>query len=101
MYIYKYFAHTINGDLYMKISFLKYYKDKESFNMLQKLGMDVYEVKEPEQIDNIIENLKQEKYTSVVIPNDLASFSENIISKYQNDNNFNIVIIPNSNRKHE
>lgn len=80
----------------MKISFLKYYKDKDSFNMLKKMGMNVIEVREPEQIDSIIENLKQEKYTSIVIQDELASFSEDIISKYQNDNNFNIIIIPNS-----
>ena len=80
----------------MKISFLKYYKDKDSFNMLKKMGMNVIEVREPEQIDSIIENLKQEKYTSIVIQDELASFSEDIINKYQNDNNFNIIIIPNS-----
>lgn len=83
----------------MKISFLKYYKDKDSFNMLKKIGMNVIEVREPEQIDSIIENLKQEKYTSIVIQDELASFSEDIISKYQNDNNFNIIIIPNNKSK--
>lgn len=83
----------------MKISFLKYYKDKDSFNMLKKMGMNVIEVREPEQIDSIIENLKQEKYTSIVIQDELASFSEDIISKYQNDNNFNIIIMPNNKSK--
>lgn len=83
----------------MKISFLKYYKDKDSFNMLKKIGMNVIEVREPEQIDSIIENLKQEKYTSIVIQDELASFSEDIISKYQNDNNFNIIIMPNNKSK--
>ncbi len=83
----------------MKISFLKYYKDKDSFNMLKKIGMNVIEVREPEQIDSIIENLKQEKYTSIVIQDELASFSEDIINKYQNDNNFNIIIIPNNKSK--
>mgnify|MGYP001853339165 FL=1 len=83
----------------MKISFLKYYKDKDSFNMLKKMGMNVIEVREPEQIDSIIENLKQEKYTSIVIQDELASFSEDIINKYQNDNNFNIIIIPNNKSK--
>lgn len=83
----------------MKISFLKYYKDKDSFNMLKKMGMNVIEVREPEQIDSIIENLKQEKYTSIVIQDELASFSKDIISKYQNDNNFNIIIIPNNKSK--
>ena len=83
----------------MKISFLKYYKDKDSFNMLKKMGMNVIEVREPEQIDSIIENLKQEKYTSIVIQDELASFSEDIINKYQNDNNFNIIIMPNNKSK--
>ena len=61
-----------------------------------KLGDYSYTLfeKEPEQIDEKIEELKKQKYTTVVIPNELASFSEDIISKYKYDNSLNIIITP-------
>ena len=49
------------------------------------LGMNIEEIKEPEEIDNKIEELKKQKYTTIVIPNELASFSQDIISKYKYD----------------
>ena len=77
----------------MKISFIKYEKEKD-FKIPQLFGMNVEEIKEPEQIDKKIEELKKQKYTTIVIPNELASFSEDIISKYKYDNSLNIVILP-------
>ena len=41
-----------------------------------------------------IEELKKQKYTTIVIPNELASFSQDIISKYKYDPTLNIIIIP-------
>ena len=52
------------------------------------------EIKEPEQIDETIEKLKKQKYTTIIIPNELASFSEKIINKYKYDNSLNIIITP-------
>ena len=60
--------------------------------------MNVEEIKEPEQIDETIEELKKQKYTTVIIPNELASFSENIINKYKYDNSLNIIIMPSKNK---
>ena len=77
----------------MKISFIKYEKEKD-FKIPQLFGMNIEEIKEPEQIDEKIEELKKQKYTTVIIPNELASFSENIINKYKYDNSLNIIIIP-------
>ena len=77
----------------MKISFIKYEKEND-FKIPKLFGMNVEEIKEPEQIDEKIEELKNKKYTTVVIPNELASFSENIINKYKYDNSLNIIIIP-------
>lgn len=62
--------------------------------MAKLLGMNVEEIEEPEQIDEKIEELKKQKYTTIIIPNELASFSENIINKYKYDNSLNIIIIP-------
>ena len=59
--------------------------------------MKVEEIQEPEEIDETIKNLKKEKYTTIVIPNELASFSQDIISKYKYDPTLNIVIVPSKN----
>lgn len=77
----------------MKISFIKY-ENEEKFQIPKMFGMNIEEIKEPEQIDEKIEELKRQKYTTIIIPNELASFSENIINKYKYDNKLNIVIIP-------
>lgn len=80
----------------MKISFIKYEKEND-FKIPKLFGMNVEEIKEPEQIDEKIEELKKQNYTTVIIPNELASFSENIINKYKYDSSLNIVIMPSKN----
>lgn len=80
----------------MKISFIKYEKE-ENFLIPKLFGMNVEEIKKPEQIDEKIDELKKQKYTTIIIPNELASFSEKIISKYKYDNSLNIIITPSKN----
>lgn len=77
----------------MRVSFIKYEKEK-NYQIPKLLGMNIEEIKRPDQIDEKIEQLKKEKYTTIVIPNELASFSENIINKYKYDNTLNIIITP-------
>lgn len=77
--------------------FLKYYKDKESFRFWKKIGMNVLEIKEPEKIDEIIDNLDDRIPKTIILKDELASFSNSIISKYKNTPNLNIIIVPNSN----
>lgn len=76
----------------MKISFIKYEK-QENYQIPKMLGMHIEEVKEPEEIDKKIQELKNKEYTTIIMTNELASFSSNIISKYQNDS-INIIITP-------
>ena len=78
----------------MKISFIKYEKDNKDFNIPKLIGMNVIEIHEPEEVDFKIEELRKQKYTTVVISNELASFSQNIIDKYKYDTNFKIIITP-------
>ena len=78
----------------MKISFIKYEKDQNNYRIPTILGMDIYEIKKPEDVDYKIEELKKENYTTIVIPNELASFSEGIITKYKYDDKINIIITP-------
>lgn len=76
----------------MKISFIKY-ENQEGYQIPKILGMKVEEIKEPEEIDNKIQELKNNKYNTIIIPNELASFSEKM-DKYKYDDTINIIITP-------
>ena len=82
----------------MKIAFIRYENDRENFRVAKALGMDFAEIKEPEEIDDRIDKLKKQKYTTIIIPNDLASFSEKITTKYKLDENLKIIITPSKNK---
>ena len=78
----------------MKISWIKQEKDDKNFRMAEKLGMQVYSIADPEQIDSMIENLRQNHMDTIVISNELAGFSEDIINKYHKDEQIKIIISP-------
>ncbi len=82
----------------MKISFIKYEKDINKYNIPKLLGINVEEVKEPEDIDKKIDELKEQQYTTIVIPNELASFSEKLEKQYKYDSRINIIITPNKDK---
>lgn len=79
----------------MKISFIKYKEDKNRYKIAEGFGMEIVEINKPEEIDDKIEELKKQQYTTIVIPDELASFSEKLIKNYQYDPKINIVITPN------
>ena len=76
----------------MRISWLKYEKDKDSFKLPEALGLDVYKLHDLEDSDKKIEELIENNYKTIIISNDVASFSENIIKKYNKNPNVKIVI---------
>ncbi len=78
----------------MKISYIKYKGDNESFRLPKKLGFDVFEIDDPETIDNKIKELEKKHYTSIFLTSEIAGFSENIINKYNKNNKINIIITP-------
>ena len=78
----------------MKVSFIKYKDDKDRYKIAKMVGMDVFELNTPEEIDKQIEELEKQNYRTIFIPNSLASFSDDIISKYKNDENLKIIITP-------
>lgn len=79
----------------MKMSWIKYVKDKESFKMPERLGFDVFKLDNPEETDNKLEELIKNNYNIIFITNEIAEFSENIIKKYNKDNKVNIIITKN------
>ena len=82
----------------MKVSWLKYKQDNSSFKFFKNIGMEVYDIEDLEQTDKKLAELVQNDYRTIIISNEVAGFSEDIIKKYAKDNNVNIIIAPN---KHE
>ena len=76
----------------MKISWVKYEKDEESFKMPERLGFDVFKLVEPEKTDDKIKELINKRYDTIIVTNEIASFSEDIVKKYSKDRNINIII---------
>lgn len=76
----------------MKVSWIKYEKDARSFRMPEALGFDVFKLQDLEQTDNTIKKLIQQNYDTIIISNEVAGFSEDIIKKYQKDKDVKIVI---------
>lgn len=79
----------------MKISWLKAKKDEKSFRFLKNMGMDVYELDDLEKTDEKISELVGNKYNTIILSNEVAGFSEDIIKKYGKDENINIIISKN------
>lgn len=78
----------------MKISWIKYEKDNKDFGIAERLGLDVYRIESPEEVDNKIQKLIEKNYNTIVLSNEVAGFSEDIIKKYQNKKDVNIIISP-------
>ena len=76
----------------MKMSWIKYEKDERSFRVPERLGFDVFSLEDPETTDKKIEELIKKRYDTIILTNEIAGFSEDIIRKYKKDRNINIII---------
>lgn len=66
----------------MKVSWIKYEKDKDSFRIPENLGFDVFKLQDLEKTDETIKKLIDNKYHTIIVSNEVASFSEDLIKKY-------------------
>jgi len=82
----------------MAISWIKSSKDKKSFKVFKSLGMDVYELDDLEKTDEKIKQLVEQKYDTIIISNEVASFSSDIVRKYSKKEEINIIIAPSHNK---
>lgn len=81
----------------MKISWIKTKKDTESFKIFQNLGFDVYNLDEPDETDKKIEELIRNDCKTIILSNEIASFSNDIIKKYRKQDDISIIIASGNN----
>lgn len=79
----------------MRISWLKYKEDNDSFRFQKNMGFDVYEIEDLEKTDSKIKELVDNKYSTIILSNEVAGFSSDIIKKYAKDDSINIIIARN------
>lgn len=80
----------------MRISWLKLKEDENSFRIFKNIGFDVYDIEDAEDTDKKIAELVNKNYKTIVLSNELAGFSEDIIKKYNKSQNVNIIIASNN-----
>ena len=76
----------------VKISWIKEQNDNKNFKVEEKMGMSVYKLENPEEVDKLMEDLVKQDFHTIILSNQLAGFSEDIIKKYKNDKQINIII---------
>lgn len=76
----------------MKISWIKEQNDNKNFKVAEKMGMSVYKLENPEEVDKLMEDLVKQDFHTIILSNQLAGFSEDIIKKYKNNKQINIII---------
>lgn len=85
----------------MKISWLKLKEDNNSFKIFKNIGLDVYDIEDGEDTDKKIQELVNKDYRTIVLSNELAGFSEDIIKKYSKSQNVNIIIASNNKQNND
>ncbi len=76
----------------MKLSWIKYDKDIDTFKIPERLGFDVFKLKELDQIDSKLDELINDKYDTIILSEQVAGFSEDIIKKYTKKEDLKIII---------
>ena len=66
----------------MKITWMKGQNDNDSFKMFERMGLDVCKLDDLEKTDEKLKELINQNYTTIVMTNEVAGFSESIIKKY-------------------
>lgn len=77
----------------MKVSWIRY-KNDDSFRIFKNLGLDVYDIEDVDKVDEKLKELINNNYQTIVLSNEIASFSEDIIKKYKKLEDIRIIIAP-------
>lgn len=78
----------------MQMAWIKYEKDTKSFQIPETLGLPVFKLQDLEQTDEQMEHLLKQNYDTIILSNEVAAFSENIVKKYGKKEGVKIVITP-------
>ncbi len=78
----------------MKMTLLKSTNDKKSFKFFEVLGAEVHQIDDLEDTDIKIKELIKNDYTTIIVTNEVASFSESIIKRYNKTKDIKIIIAP-------
>ena len=60
----------------------------------QNMGWNVVEIEDLDETDKTINELVKNNYNTIILSNDVAGFSEDIIKKYNKTDEVNIIIAP-------
>lgn len=83
----------------MKISWIKTKNDDKSFKVFQNLGFNVYDLDEPEDTDKKIKELIEDDCKTIILSNEIAAFSKDIITKYNKQDDISIIIASGKNNE--
>ena len=78
----------------MSITWLKGSNDKKSFKIFESFGADVQKIDDLEKTDEKIRDLIRHNCNTIIMTNEVASFSESNKKKYGKRDDIKIVIAP-------
>ena len=78
----------------MGIIWLKSSNDKKSFKVFESFGANVQQIDDLEQTDEKIRDIINHNCNTIIMTNEVASFSESIIKKYCKRDDIKIIIAP-------
>ncbi len=78
----------------MKVSWIKAESDDKNFKFAERLGMDVYRLSSLDDTDRKLDELVKQNYNTIILSNEVAGFSQDIITKYSGKKDVNIIISP-------
>lgn len=76
----------------LRLVCIKAKSDEDSFKVLKAFGTKVYELEDLEQTDSQIRQCVKNNYDTILLSEELANFSNDIITKYKNTKTVNIII---------
>lgn len=76
----------------MKYVFVKRSNDLKSFKMFETFGANIEKIEDLEKTDEKIKELIGRDYRTIILTNEVASFSENIIKRYNKTHDIKIII---------
>ena len=78
----------------MKFSYICSKNDNLNYNIFKAIGIKICRLDDLEKTDEVILKLLNEKYNTILLSNEVASFSEDLIKKYRKSDNIKIIITP-------